>query len=351
VPGELTLRDRGTNGAPVDVTVRLKGQLGSKQSVDEKPALKIKITGAATLAGLENLTLNNMVQDPTMLHEALGYRVYSEAGVPVPETVYARVTVNEKPYGLYLLVETTDRHFLARQFGDDSGILYEAAYGTDLTDGNEKSFELDEGHDPDHAALAKLIRAVSAPGDDIFYGPNALLDTRSFLSMMAVEVLINDWDNYYRANNYRVYWSPRARRWFFIPTGIDQTFTHHKTDVFGATGAVFRKCLKSERCAADYVKAVEEVAGVFERMELTTKMAALLSVIGAASEADPRKPYDSGQMESARGRMRQFIATRPDEVRSSLRNKPPHGGPALRVQLWPPWHHEAPRPVARSSPS
>jgi spore coat protein H len=122
-----------------------------------------------------------------MLHEALGYQVYSKAGVPVPETVYARLTVNEKPYGLYLLVETIDRRFLKRRFGDDSGILYEAAYGTDLTDGNEKSYELDEGEDPDHAALTRLIRAVNSPGDGVFYGNSALIDTRSFLAMMAVE--------------------------------------------------------------------------------------------------------------------------------------------------------------------
>jgi hypothetical protein len=35
--------------------------------------------------GLENLTLNNMVQDPTMLHEVLGYRMYADAGVAVPD--------------------------------------------------------------------------------------------------------------------------------------------------------------------------------------------------------------------------------------------------------------------------
>jgi len=136
--------------------------------------------------------------------------------------------------------------------------------------------------------------------------------------MMAVEVLINDWDNYYRSNNYRIYWNPSARRWFFIPTGIDQTFTHHQTKVFGATGVLFRKCVHSDRCKTDYVAAVRSVADRFEQLELPKQMDHLLSVIDAASQADPRKPYDAADMSAARERMRDFIATRPAEVRSSL---------------------------------
>jgi hypothetical protein len=98
--------------------------------------------------------------------------------------------------------------------------------------------------------------------------------------------------------------------------------------------------MKSDRCTDEYVKAVHDVAATFERMELTGKMGELVSVIRAAADADPKKPYDAAEMESARGRMRQFIATRPDEVRSSLRNfqkKEAPAGQAHRVQLSPPW--------------
>ena len=318
VPGGLTVVSRSGASESMDVELRLKGQLGSKRSIDDKPAFKIDVKSGPGFRGLKDLTLNNMVQDPTMLHEALGYRVYADAGVPVPDTMYARLTINGEPYGLYLLVESIDRQFLKRRFGDDTGILYEAAYGTDLTEGSEHGFELDEGSDPGHAELLRLISAVSADGDNMLYGSAPLVDRRSFLSMMAVEVLINDWDNYYRSNNYRIYWNPSTRRWSFIPTGIDQTFTHHETKVFGATGVLFRKCIRSERCKTDYIAAVRNVADRFERLELTKKMDRLLSVIDSASQADPRKPYDAAEATSSRARMRELIATRPGEVRSSL---------------------------------
>jgi spore coat protein CotH len=307
--------------------VRLKGQLGSKRAFNEKPAFKIDVEKGQDVLGFDNLTLNNMVQDSTMLHETLGYRVYADAGVPVPETTYIWLTVNGEPYGLYLLVESIDRRFLKRRFGDGSGMLYEGAYGSDLNPGDEDKFELDEGKDPGRAGLRRLIRAVAAQSDDVFYGDSALVDTRAFLAMMAVQVLINDWDNYYRSNNYRIYWNPSAHRWVFIPTGIDQTFTHHKTEIFGATGTLFRRCMKSDRCTRDYKAAVRDAAARFERLDLTGTLDRVWSVIGGRAESDPRKPYNAEAMNAARAQLRQFIETRAEEVRSDLLMTAPSSRP------------------------
>ena len=143
------------------------------------------------------------------------------------------------------------------------------------------------------------------------------VDTASFLAMMAAGALLGDWDNYYTSNNYRIYWNPSASRWFFIPTGIDQTFGR-ATTVFGATGLLFQKCLASERCTKDYADEVRDVAGRFEGLGLPAKMDALLSVIDAASQADPKKQYDATTMTIARDAMRSFIARRPNEVRAAL---------------------------------
>jgi spore coat protein CotH len=239
--------------------------------------------------------------------------------VPVPQTTYVRLTVNDDPYGLYLLVETIDQQFLGRRFGNAAGILYEGAYGSDLNEGDEEKFELDEGKDPDRVQLKKLIAAVVAGNDSVFYGPSAQVDTKSFLSMMAVQVLINDWDNYYRSNNYRIYWNPATHRWSFIPTGIDQTFTHHKTELFGATGTLFRKCVRSERCKADYIAAVERVIEAYERMGAAATMERVWAAIARAAEADPRKPYDLEEMKAAREKMRDVISSRPKDIRAELR--------------------------------
>ena len=319
VPATMTFRDASGADKAYDVKIHSKGQLGSRRPLDGKPAFKVKLGKDDRFFGLEHLTLNNMVQDPTMLHEALGYQVYAAAGVTVPNTGYVRLSVNGQPYGLYLNVETIDRRFLTRRFGDSEGILYEGNYGVDLRAGDEAKFQLHEGHDPNHAHLTSLIEAVQSAGDGVFYGAPPRVDTASFLSMMAVEALLADWDNYYQSNNYRIYWNPSVGRWCFIPTGIDQTFgTGDSTTVFGATGLLFQKCLASERCTKDYADAVRDVAVRFERLGLPTKMDALLSVIDAASQADLKKPYDATTIITAREAMRVFIATRPNDVRAAL---------------------------------
>jgi spore coat protein CotH len=318
VRGTLAVAGSNRQRKPLDVEVRIKGQKGSKRSFDHKPALRIGLLNGSRILGFEHLTLNNMVQDQTMLHEAAGYQVYADAGVIVPETTYVRLTVNEQPYGLYLLVETIDRGFLSRRFGNATGILYEGAYGTDLRTGDEEKFELDEGKDPGRKQLARLIRAVEAPGDGVFYGTDALIDTRSFLSMMAVAVLVADWDNYYSANNYRIYWNPATSRWFFIPTGIDQTFVKEEVSIFGGRGVLFRKCLGSRRCSGEYLATVGRVADRFERLNLTERMDALVAVIDEAAKADPKRRYSSAAMDNARKKMRRFIAHRPDRIRFLL---------------------------------
>ena len=317
VPATMTFRDASGTAKTYHVKIHIKGGLGSRRSVDGKPALKVKLGKDDRFFGLDRLTLNNMVQDPTMMHEALGYQVYEAAGVKVPATGYVRLTVNGQAYGLYLNLETPDTQFLTRHFRDDSGILYAGAYGVDLRAGDVEKFALREGADPHHAALTALIRALDTPGEDIFYGARPQVDTASFLALMAAEALLGDWDNYYTSNNYLMYWNPSASRWFFIPTGIDQTFVAHPT-VFGATGLLFQKCLASERCTRDYVETVSDVANRFERLDLPAKMDALLSVIDAASQADPKKRNNAATVTVARQQMRSFIASRPNEVRAAL---------------------------------
>jgi spore coat protein CotH len=317
VPATLIFREDGIERRN-PVTVHVKGQLGSARSIDDKPAFKITCGNGMPCLGLQHLTLNNMVQDATMMHESLGYQVYEAAGVPVPRASYVRLSVDGRAYGLYLNVETIDAVFLKRRFGNSSGILYEGSYGVDLHEGSEGQFQLHEGSDAAHAQLRKLIHAVSAPDDRVFYGDAPQVDTREFLAMMAAAVLLDDWDNYYAANNYRIYWNPATARWCFIPTGIDQTFAGYATSVYGAAGVLFGKCLKSERCRTEYSATVRDVADRFEHLNLATKFDVTWSLIDQPARSDPKRPYDEEMMRRARESMRRFIDRQPMRVRAQL---------------------------------
>ena len=218
VRGELTYDGKSFS----DIGVRLKGHR-SMRKLDDKPALKIrfdKYDDDGRFLGQKELTLNNMVEDPTMLREVLGYRLYREAGVPAPHAGYATVTINGEPKGLYAVIETVDDLFLARRFDDAGGNLYEGEYGCDLYPEDVAGFEHDEGPGGDRSDLAAFARVASGSDEQLF-GPDSPLDMKSFLSFLAVSAFIGDFDGYRHSHNYRIYHEPTKDKWYFIPWGID----------------------------------------------------------------------------------------------------------------------------------
>ena len=110
-----------------EVGVRKKGFLGSQS--DTKPALKLrydKYVDGQSLGGvMERMTLNNSIQDPSMLNTCLSYQVFAASGNPAPRCNFATVTVNGKHLGLYVHVEEIKAPMLARHFDSAEGNLYE----------------------------------------------------------------------------------------------------------------------------------------------------------------------------------------------------------------------------------
>ena len=158
MPAQLSFNDAIGTNQKYDVKIHAKGRAGSRRALDDKPAFKAKLGKDDRFFGLKQLTLNNMVQDPTMLREALGYQVYEAAGAKVPTAGYARLTVNREAYGLYLNLETPDAQFLKRRFGDDSGHPVRGRVRRRSARSDVEKFELHEGTDPNRATLKALYR-------------------------------------------------------------------------------------------------------------------------------------------------------------------------------------------------
>src|SRR5258706_14055521 len=96
-----TVRDATT--VYPDVGVHLKGAAGSFRAVDaDKPAFTLnfdKFTGHQNFHGMHKVALNNSVQDPTYMTEALCSDLFLAAGVPTPRTTPARVTLTGTDLG------------------------------------------------------------------------------------------------------------------------------------------------------------------------------------------------------------------------------------------------------------
>ena len=117
----------GVSHGPLQVGVRLKGH-GSFRPLPGKAAFKFKLNWVSgqKLLGLKKMTLNNMAQDPSRIHELLAYTLHRAAGVPASRSGFTFVTLNGEDYGLYSNIETYDDVSLGKLLGETRH-LYRAA--------------------------------------------------------------------------------------------------------------------------------------------------------------------------------------------------------------------------------
>ena len=128
-----------------------------------KSAFKIKFgeyVEDQRFQGLEEMTLNNMVQDPTMLRELLAYKAFRAAGLPAWRTGYSFLRIDGDAYGVYLNLEFPDE-VLHRALVPDHRAPLRGRGGRPLP-GAAPQFEADAGDEDDIQDLERLIAAVTA---------------------------------------------------------------------------------------------------------------------------------------------------------------------------------------------
>jgi len=134
-----------------NVGIRAKGNtsLSTVSSMNsDRYSFKIEFDqydSAKSYHGLDKLSLNNLIQDSTMMKDYLTYQMMGEFGAASPLCSYAYITVNGEEWGLYLAVEALEESFLQRNYGSDYGDLYKP----DSMDfgggrGNGKDFNMED---------------------------------------------------------------------------------------------------------------------------------------------------------------------------------------------------------------
>jgi hypothetical protein len=218
----------------VDAGCRKKGQT-SQRPLSGKPGFTIKMNefvGGQRLDGLRKLTLDNAVQDPSLLTGHLSYEVYRRAGLPAPRTAHATVSFNGVDKGLYVLEESTTADYLAAHFGDGSGNLYEGPW--DFPKGAAAAELKDEVSEMrSRADLVAFADAVmKTPVANLEAALAVHLDVDRFLTNYAVEVVAALWDNYaYAAWNYYLYHVPGGR-FVMLTHGVNWPYWHADLDPF-----------------------------------------------------------------------------------------------------------------------
>lgn len=206
-----------------NVGVHLKG-VGTFRPIDQKPSLSLKFNkfvAKQEFYGLSRIALNNSVQDPGYINEALCTQFFREIGVPAARATHAWVFLNGRDLGMYVLLEGINKDFLRRHFNSDHGNLYEG-YTQDI----DQDLDQDNGEDLTQTDLRALAKAAKEPNSaERWQRLNKLMDVERFISMMAGEILTTHWDGYWvNRNNYRIYHDVATDRFVMFPHGLDSMF-------------------------------------------------------------------------------------------------------------------------------
>lgn len=259
-----------------NVSIHLKGSVGSFRPIDSKPGLTIKFdknVPGQHFHGLSKISLNNSVQDSTYITDKLCRELYAKAGVPVPRVDYAVVELNGRRLGLYLLVEGWDKKFLRRYFSNVDGNLYDPPGLFDI----DKNLDVVTGaHPNDRSDLEELEKAVLDKNLDRRLAEiRRLVDFDRFMTLMAFDVMIWNWDGYSLfQNNYRVFHDLDAHHMVFMPHGMDQMFWKPDGPILtGRNGIVAKAVLQTEEGRRLYLERFRQLrTNLFDVAAITNRV-------------------------------------------------------------------------------
>jgi hypothetical protein len=184
------------------------------------------------LDGLKKLTIDNAIEDPSLVTGHLSYEVFRRAGLPAPRTAHATVSFNGVDKGLFVLEESTNTDYLEAQFGDGTGNVYEGPW--DFPKGAAAAELRDEVEDGRSRADLEALTAVvmDTPDAQLEAALAQHLDVDRFLTNYAVEMVAALWDNYaIVAWNFYLYHVPGGR--FVVLThGVNWPYFHADMDPF-----------------------------------------------------------------------------------------------------------------------
>lgn len=317
--GEWVEATFGSDQGERPAHVRLKGTT-SFRDLSGKAAFRIDfddVPEQSSFHGLRRLTLDNFMQDSSMLHSHVAYWLYRHRGVPAPRHTFAKLWVDGSYYGLYGVSETADEQFLHRAFpGDHHGNLYEGNVA-DFVEGETKRLELEEsdGLYPPYEDIDAVIAAIDAASvEDYTRVLGTIFDLDLLMRMWAIELVTTNVDGYaWYANNYLAYHG--EDRWYILPWGHDQCLEWYRdvTDYSKLGGHLVLRCEAAPDCRARLEAEMLDLVDDWEASDIVAITDAVTALVAPHCATDPRAelPCDIEHV----GR---FVRERPATIREVL---------------------------------
>jgi spore coat protein CotH len=322
---------------------------GNTTRNDHKPSFRIdfnRYVSGQDFFGLNAIVLNNAWHDPSMLHDRLSMLTFRRVGIPAPRQAHVRLFVgaDHEYAGVYAISEEVSKTFLAENFGEDNGYLYEFHH----QDGENYGFE-DPGpdlgwyiprfgpktHETESVAnlympIRNLVEAVNdAPRTDLEGTLADYLDINTFITELAVQNFFAQTDGLVGGvgmNNFYLYRFVGKRLSLLIPWDQDNSFSRMDMPPWEgmSKNVLASKIWDEPKYRNAYLKALLDVADIATAGGwLEQEASREYEQIREAAYADPLTPYSRDQFDQANAFVQQFARERAAVVRQYVASVAP----------------------------
>lgn len=145
--------------------------------------------------GLTKLLLNNNIWDASQMKDAIVYDMCRFIGLPAPLTNYARISLNGKFFGCYLIVEPVDKNFCRRNWPEEVSNIYKPYHNLAYTGENMKDYDeiadyaKVKGGEVSMQCVVEALKSVDE-GKDI----DEHVDIESVMKYMALQTIVVNFD-------------------------------------------------------------------------------------------------------------------------------------------------------------
>ena len=167
------------NEVKKNVAIRAKGNTSLRnvsQLDSQRYSFKIEFDhyeAGNSYYGLDKLSLNNLIQDNTMMKDYLSYQLMGRFGVSAPLVSFSYVTVNGEDWGLYLAVEGIEDAFLERNYSGEGELYKPDSMEMGGGRGNGRDFDINAQTQEDEAA-SQTSEAAQGWDNPMGGRPNAM---------------------------------------------------------------------------------------------------------------------------------------------------------------------------------
>ena len=145
--------------------------------------------------GLTKLLLNNNIWDATQMKDAVVYDMCRYIGLPAPLSNYARILLNGRYFGCYLMVEAVDKHFCHRNWPNTTSNIYKPYHNLAYTGDSLNGYTEISNYAKVNGGEISMQRVVYAlkcvdEGKDI----DRCVDIESVMKYMALQSVVVNYD-------------------------------------------------------------------------------------------------------------------------------------------------------------